>query len=56
MHVISSLTHFAFAHRVPDLQLDLLSLDVDHPGPELDPDGQVMHGLETFVGELKQQA
>ena len=25
-------------HCVPDLELDLFSLDVDHPGPELDPD------------------
>ncbi len=42
--------------RVPDLQLDLLPLDVDHPGSELDADGQVVHGLEALVSELQQKA
>jgi len=42
--------------RVPDLELDLFPLDVDHSGAKLDSDGQVMNWLETFVGKLEQQA
>jgi len=41
------------AYRVPDLELDLLALDVDHPGSELDPDRQVVNRLKPFVRELK---
>lgn len=44
------------AGRVPNLQLDLLAVDGDHPGAELDPDRQVMDRLEALVGELEQQA
>lgn len=43
-------------HRVPDLQLYLLAVYVDHARAELDADGQVMHGLEALVRELEQQA
>jgi hypothetical protein len=43
-------------YRVPDLQFNLLGVDVDHARPELHPDGEVVHGLEPFVGELQQQA
>ena len=46
----------SFTHRVPDLKLDLLPLDVDHPGPELDPDGEVVDRLEPLVRELQQEA
>ncbi len=42
--------------RVPDLELDLLPLDVDHAGAELHAYGQVVHGLEPLVRELQQQA
>lgn len=42
--------------RIPDLQFDLLALDVDHAGPELHPDGEVVDRLEPLVCELKQQA
>ena len=42
--------------RVPDLQFDLLALDVDHPGAELPPDGQVVDGLEALVRELEEEA
>ena len=42
--------------RVPNLELDGLVIDGDHPGPELDADGKVMNGLEALVGELQQQA
>ncbi len=44
-----------YTHRVPYLQLDLLPLDVDHPGAELDTDSEVMDRLEPLVGELQQQ-
>ena len=43
-------------HRVPDLQLDLLPLDVDHASTELDADGEIVHRLEPLVRELEQQA
>jgi hypothetical protein len=42
--------------RIPNLELDGLVVDVDHPGPELDADGEVVDGLEALVGELQQQA
>ena len=44
------------AHRVPDLQLDLLVVYRDHARAELDADGQVMHWLEALVSELQEQA
>ena len=44
------------AHRVPDLQLYLLAVNVDHARAELDTNGQVVHRLESFVSELEQQA
>jgi hypothetical protein len=34
-------------HRVPDLQLDLFPVDVDHSGTELDADSQVMDRLRA---------
>lgn len=43
-------------YRVPNLELDGLVVDGDHPGAELDADGEVMDGLEPLVGELQQQA
>jgi hypothetical protein len=43
-------------YRVPNLQLDLLVHDLDHACAELDADGEIVHGLEALVGELKQQA
>jgi hypothetical protein len=44
------------AHRIPDLQLYLFAVNVHHPGPELNSNGQVMNWLEAFVSELKEQA
>ena len=41
---------------VPNLELDLLPLYVDHPGPELYPDGEVVDWLEPLVCELEQEA
>jgi hypothetical protein len=37
------------------LQFDLLGVDIDHPGSELDSNRQVMHWLEALVGKLKEQ-
>lgn len=42
--------------RVPNLQLYLLPVDVDHAGTELDANSEVMHRLEPLVGELEKQA
>jgi hypothetical protein len=44
------------AGRIPNLQFDLFAIDRDHAGTEFNADGQVVNGLETFVGELEQQA
>ena len=44
------------ARRVPDLQLDVLLLDLDCAGAELDTDGQVVLLAEPLVRELEQQA
>ena len=43
-------------HRVPYLQLDLLSINVDHACAKLHADGEVVHRLEALVCELQQQA
>ena len=51
-----SLKPWQSTHRVPDLQLDLLPLDVDHASTELDADGEIVHRLEPLVRELEQQA
>jgi len=40
---------------VPDLQLDLLAVDGDHPRPKLNSNGEVVHRLEPLVSELQQQ-
>jgi hypothetical protein len=49
----ASVTH---AHRVPNLQLYLLPVDVDHARPELHADSQVVDWLKALVGELEQEA
>lgn len=43
---------WAASHRVPDLQLDLLAVYVDHACAKLNTDCQVVHGLEALVCEL----
>lgn len=43
-------------HRVPDLELDLFAVYVDHPCPEFNPNSQVMYRLKPFVSKLKQKA
>ena len=45
-----------FSYRVPDLQFDLFSLDVDHSGSELHANGQIVDRLKSLVSELKQEA
>lgn len=40
---------------VPDLQLDLLVVDGDHPRAKLNSNGEVVHRLEPLVSELQQQ-
>ena len=44
------------AGRVPDLQLDVLLLDLDRAGSKLDSDGQVVLLAEPLVCELEEQA
>ena len=43
-------------YRVPDLQLDLLPINVDHSCPKLHANGEVVHWLEALVCELQQEA
>ena len=43
-------------YRVPNLELDLLSVDGDHARAKLDANREVVDGLEPLVGELQQQA
>ncbi len=43
------------AYRIPNLELNLLSVNVDHAGPELDPDGQVVNWLKSLVRELEKK-
>jgi hypothetical protein len=42
------------AHCVPNLKLDLLIFNGDHPRAKLHTNGQIMNGLEALVGELQQ--
>ena len=42
--------------RVPDLQLDGLFFDREESGSEFYANGEVMDGLEAFVGELEEEA
>ena len=44
------------AHRVPDLQLDLFSINVDHASSEFHTNSQVMDRLKPLVRELQKQA
>lgn len=41
---------------LPYLQFDLFTIMCDHTSTELDADGQIVHRLKSFVGELQQQA
>src|SRR2546421_454630 len=39
---------------VPDLELNILAVQVDYTRSELDTDGNIVHALEALVGELQQ--
>lgn len=41
--------------RIPDLQFDLFSIDVDHTCSKLHTYCEVVHGLEPLVGKLKEE-
>ena len=41
---------------VPNLELDLLPINVDHARAKLYANGQIVHGLEALVRELQEQA
>lgn len=43
-------------HRVPNLQLDLFPVDVNHACAKLHADSEVMDGLKALVCELQEQA
>ena len=42
-------------HCVPDLELDLFPLNIDHPGPELHSDCEIVDWLEPLVCKLEQE-
>lgn len=44
---------FGGAYGIPDLQLNLSSVDVDHSRSKFHSDGEVMHRLEPLVRELQ---
>lgn len=56
MHATARLSREASAHRVPNLQLDLLPVNVYHASTELHSNGEVMDRLEALVGELEEEA
>lgn len=43
------------SRRIPDLQFDLFSIDVDHTCSKLHTYCEVVHGLEPLVGKLKEE-
>ncbi len=43
------------AYCIPNLEFYLLSVDVDHAGTKLDPDGQVVDWLKSLVRELEKK-
>ena len=43
-------------YRVPDLELDLFGVNVDHARSEFYADGEVVHRLKALISELKKQA
>jgi len=43
-------------HRIPDLKLNLLRVDVHHAGAKFHSDCEVMNWLETFVSKLQEKA
>lgn len=55
MTACSQMDRQCTTHGVPDLQLDLVAVDVDESCTELDSNGEVVYGLESLIGELEQQ-
>lgn len=47
-------SHTIITHGIPDLQLDLLVVDIDHSGAKLNTNGQIVHRLESLIRELEQ--
>lgn len=43
------------AHGIPDLELDLFGVDIDHASSKLNSDRKVMHWLEALVRELEEE-
>ena len=42
-------------HCIPDLKLDLFPLNIDHPGPKLNSDCEIVNWLEPLVCKLEQE-
>lgn len=43
------------SHRVPDLELNLFAIDVNHASPKLYPDSEVVNRLKSLVSELQEE-
>ena len=43
-------------HRIPNLELHLSVVDVDHARPKLYADGEIVDGLKPLVRKLQEQA
>lgn len=41
------------AYRIPNLQLDLLAINVNHASSKLHSNGKVVDGLEALIRELE---
>ena len=49
-------TYVGFStHSVPYLEFDLFTLDIDHPGPELHTDCEIVDRLKPLVCKLEQE-
>ena len=44
------------AHGIPNLELDLLAVYLNHTSSEFNANGEIMDWLEPLVSELKKQA
>lgn len=54
--LLDAFASFLRAHRIPNLQFNLLIPDRHHPRPKLDAYGEIMHVLKPFIGKLEQEA
>jgi len=52
---LDTFVSFLRAHRIPDLQFNLLISDRHHPRSELDAYCEIMHVLKPFIGKLEQE-